>query len=298
MIQYLLVRYTVISGPSSEVLAKTIAKRLNANFLKSKVKIFPDGESKITINGIAKGKIVVVQSTYPPVDSNLIQALLLISKAKELSSEVYAIVPYMGYAKQDEKFLPGEIATMSVVASLFKAAGYTKLIVVDIHSTIGLNYFKIPRKNLSAVPLLAKYFKKINLKNPLVVSPDLFWAEKAKEFAKLLNTKSIALNKQRNRKTGKLVIKSAKPKIVNGQDMILLDDMVSTGGSIVKAIEFLKRENFGKIYVACTHAVLAGEAAKKIKDAGVSKIISTNSIPGKTNAVDISGIISDNIKNW
>jgi ribose-phosphate pyrophosphokinase len=242
--------------------------------------------------------MVVVQSTYPPVDSNLIHALSLIAKAKEMSTEVYAVIPYMGYAKQDEEFLSREIVTMSVVASLFKAVGATKLIVVDIHSTIGLNYFRIPRKNLSAVPLLAKYFQKINLKEPLVVSPDLFWAKKAKEFAKLLGTKSIALNKQRDRKTGKLIIKSARPKSLKGQDVILLDDMVSSGGSIIKAIKFLKREYCGKIYVACTHAVLAGDAAKKIRNAGVSKIVSTNSIPRKTNIVDISGIISNAIKNW
>lgn len=291
--------FTIIGGHSSEDLAKKIARRLKARYLKSELKVFPDGESKITIKGKPKhGSIVVVQSTYPPVDSNLIQALSLIAKARDMSSHVYAVIPYMGYAKQDEEFLPREIVTMSVVASLFKAAGATKLIVVDIHSTIGLNYFKIPRKNLSAVPLLAKYFEKINLKAPLVVSPDHFWAKKAKEFAKLLNAKSIALNKQRDRRTGSLIIKSARPKNIKGQDLILLDDMVSSGGSIIKAIKFLKRENYGRIYVACTHAVLAGDAAKKIKDAGVSKIISTNSIPGRTNAVDVSGMIADAIKNW
>ncbi len=295
----MLEEYAVIGGGSSENLAKKISKKLNAQFLKTELKVFPDGESKITIKGTTKAKkIIIVQSTYMPVDSNLIQALSLISKAKEASSEVIAVIPYMGYAKQDKKFLSGEIVTMSVVASLIESLGATKLIVVDMHSDTGLNYFKISRKNLSAVPLLAKYFQRIKLKEPLVVSPDLFLAKKASEFAKFLNAKSIALNKQRNKKTGKLIIKSSIPKNVKGQDMILLDDMVSTGESIVKAIEFLKRKNYKKIYVACTHAVLTSNAIKKIKDVGVSKIISTNSIPGKTNAVDISGIIADAIKSW
>jgi len=290
--------FTVIGGYASEDLAKRIAKRLGAKYIKTDLRTFPDGESKVTIRGNLKGIPIIVQSTASPVDSNLIQALSLISKAKKRSAQVYAIIPYMGYAKQDKEFLPGEIVTISVFADLFKAAGATRLIVIDIHSLIGLNYFKMPKKNVSAVPLLANYFKKIKLNYPLIVSPDLFWAKKATEFANILGAKSIALNKQRNRMTGKLVIKSSRPKIIKGQDVILLDDMVSSGGSIIKAIQFLKRKNFGKIYVACTHAVLSGDAERKLKKAGVFKIISTNAVCGKTNKVDVSGIIAEAIKNW
>ncbi len=290
-------KYVVVGGSSSENLAKKISKRLNAKFLKTELKIFPDGENKITIKGIKKAqKIIVVQSTHTPVDTNLVQALSIIYQVRKMSSEVYAIIPYMGYAKQDKEFLKGEIITISVIAKLFKAAGATKLIVVDIHSDKELKFFKIPTKNLSAVPLLAKYFEKIKLHQPLVVSPDLFWENRAKEFAKILNCSSIALNKQRNRKTGKIVIKSSKFPKVDFQDMILLDDMVSTGGSIVKAIEFLRKKNPGRIYVACTHAVLAGNAEKRLKQAGVHKIISTNSISGKYALVDLSYVISKTIQ--
>ncbi|NIS94796.1 MAG: ribose-phosphate diphosphokinase [Nitrosopumilaceae archaeon] len=290
-------KYTVIGGPTSENLAQKISKKLHAKFLKAELKIFPDGESKITVNGISKTeKIIIVQSTNPPVDTNLVHVLSLIYQARKMSSEVYAVIPYMGYAKQDKEFLKGEIITISVIAKLLKAAGATRLIVVDIHSDKELDFFKISSKNLSAVPLLAKYFKKIKLHQPLVVSPDLFWKNKAKEFAKELNCNSIALNKQRNRKTGKLIIKSSKLPKYDFQDVILLDDMVSTGGSIVKAIEFLKKKNLGKIYVACTHAVLAGNAEKRLKKAGVNKIVSTNTISGKYSLVDLSGIISEIIK--
>lgn len=292
-------KYVVLGGPASENLAKKISKKLHAKFLKAELKIFPDGESKITVKGISKAKkIIVVQSTHIPVDTNLVHAFSLICQARSMSSEVYAVIPYMGYAKQDKEFLKGEIITISVIAKLLKAVGATKLIVVDIHSNEELNFFKIPSENLSAVPLLANYFKKIKLRHPLIVSPDLFWKNKAKEFAKELNCHSIALNKQRNRKTGNLVIKPSKFSRTDFQDVILLDDMISTGDSIVKAIEFLKAKNLGKIYVACTHAVLAGNAEKKLKKAGVHKIVSTDSISGKYSLVDLSDIISEKIQAW
>lgn len=290
--------FTVIGGPNSDELARKLAKKLHAKFLKADLKVFPDGESKITIKGKMTGIVIVVQSTSPPVDSNLIQCLSIISRAKKYSDQVYAVVPYMGYAKQDKEFLPGEVVTMKVVASLFKAVGATRLVVVDMHSLVGLNYFKIPKKNLSAVKVLANYFKNIKLVRPLIVSPDLFWEDKAKEFSNYLGTNSIALNKQRDRKTGRLVIKSTLPENIKGRDVVLLDDMVSSGGSIIKAIKFLQRKNLGKIYVACTHAILSGNAEKKLKDAGVYKIISSNTVTSKTNKVDVSEIIAYSIKKW
>lgn len=289
----------MVGGSSSEELARKISKKLNAKFLKTTLKIFPDGESKIIIKGLTKAKkIIVVQSTHMPVDSNLIQAFSLIHQAREMSTKVYAVIPYMGYAKQDKEFLKGEIITISVIAKLFKAAGASKLIVIDIHSNGELDFFKIPSKNLSAVSLLANYFKKIKLHQPLVISPDLFWKNKAKEFATILNCKSIALNKQRNRKTGKLIIKSSKPHITDFQDVILLDDMVSTGGSIIKAIDFLGKKIRGNIYVVCTHAVFANDAEKKLKKAGVHKIISTNAISGKYAIVDLSEMITNTLQRW
>lgn len=291
--------YFVIGSPTSEGLAKKIAKKLQAKYLKTTLKVFPDGESKLTISeNITKGTVIVVSSTGPPVDSNIVQTLSLISKSREMSSKVIAVVPYMGYAKQDKEFLKGEIITISVIAKLFKAAGATRLIVIDFHSPNALSFFKMPTKNLSAIPLFAKYFKKYKLKNPLVVSPDMFWKSNAEKFAKCLNTTAIALNKQRDRKTGKLIIKSPLPKFSKGRDLIIFDDMVSSGGTILKAIQFLKKENFRKIYVVCTHPIFVGDSEKKLKKAGTTRIIGTNSIEGKFSKVDLSEIISKTIQNW
>jgi ribose-phosphate pyrophosphokinase len=286
----------LIAGNSSGDLAKKISKKLKANLVRSEVKVFPDGESKITLKGkISRNKTIIVQSIYPPVDSNLIQALSLISKAKDHSNEVVVVVPYLGYARQDREFLPGEIVTMKILGRLFKGAGASKIIVVDIHSKIGLKHFKIKSENISAISDLVKYFKKINLRNPLVVSPDQGGKERAKEFASEFDSEFIALKKQRDRKTGKVKIKTEGLDIV-GRDVILVDDMISTGGSIIKATEFLKKQKCKRVFVACTHALLMNNAEKKIRKAGVAKIISTNTIPGKTSIVDISSTIAKALK--
>ena len=284
---------SVISGKSSEELAKKLSKKLKANLVRSEVKIFPDGESKITLKGnLSKRKSIVVQSIYPPVDTNLVQALSLISKAKETSSEVIAVIPYMGYARQDREFLPGEIITMKVLAKLFKGVGASKIIAVDIHSVIGLKHFTIKSKNVTAIPDLVNYFKKLSLKNALVVSPDQGGKNRAKEFAKEFESKYIVLEKKRDKKTGKVQIKTKNSDTVVGRDLILVDDMISTGGSIIKATQFLKKQKCKRVYVACTHALLMNDAEKKIRKAGVTSIVSTNTIPGKTSVVDVSNTIA------
>ena len=291
--------YFVIGSPASKILARNIAKKIHGTYLKTTLKFFPDGENKLTVSGqISDGTIIVVSSTGPPVDSNIVQALSLISKAREISPNVIAVVPYMGYAKQDKEFLRGEIITISVIAKLFQAAGATRLIVADFHSPDALKFFKIPTKNISAIPLFVKHFKSYKLKDPLIVAPDLYWKSNAEELARCIGATSIALNKQRDKKTGRLSIKSSLPKLSKNRDLILFDDMVSSGGSILKAVLFLKRENFRRIYVACTHPVFIGDAEIKIKKSGVTEIIGTNSIEGKFAKIDLSGTIVNAIQNW
>jgi len=291
-----LVKFTVIGGNASKDLAKRIARRLKASYVDTKTRVFPDGESKITFGRIPKNSVIlVVQSTYPPVDTNLLQTLSIISQAKKISSKIYAIIPYMGYARQDKQFLSGEVVTMSIVTKMLEAAGAKKIIVVDIHSKTALNHFKIPKENVSAIPDLAKYFKKMKLKNALVVSPDMGGALRAKKFAGLLNTDFITLKKSRNRNTGKVRIQSSKVD-VSGRELILVDDIISTGGSVIKATQFLKRQKCKRVFVACTHGLFIGDAERKIKKAGASQIISTNTIPRDTSKVDVSGVIAESIR--
>ena len=286
-------KFTVIGGNTSRDLAKKLSRKLKANYVKTELRIFPDGESKITLSSKpTKGTIIVVQSTFPPVDSNLMHALSLVYKAKQSSNNVIAVIPYMGYARQDREFLPGEIITMEVIAKLFQAAGAKKILVVDMHSIIGLKKFKIQAKNISAVPELVKYFRKLRLKEPLVISPDQGGTERAKEFAKLFKSDYISLKKQRDRKTGKVKIMNSNLNSVRNRDLILVDDMISTGGSIIKSTEFLKKQKCKRVFVACTHALLMNDAERKIRKAGVTEIVSTNTISGKTGKVDVSRIIA------
>ncbi|MDA0756476.1 MAG: ribose-phosphate pyrophosphokinase [Crenarchaeota archaeon] len=289
-------KFTVVGGDSSPDLAKRIARKLKSPYIKTEKKIFPDGESKITINPIPKKNIViVVQSTNPPVDSNLLELLSIVSKVQKFSSKVYAVIPYMGYARQDREFLGGEIITISVVGKLLKAAGVKKILTVDIHSKLALKELKIPSENVSAMEVLVKHFKKMKMKDPLVVSPDLGGKERAEKFSNLLKTDFVALKKHRDRKTGKVNILSGKVNVKN-RDIILVDDIVSTGGSIMKATQFLKKQKCRRVFVACTHALLINDAAKKIKNAGVTQIISTNTIPGESAKVDVSKVISDALR--
>lgn len=289
----LLSNVTVIGGNASGDLARRLARKLKAGFVGSNLRVFPDGEGKVTLLGKPKsGKIIVVNSTYPPVDSNLVYTLALISKASEYSNQITAVIPYLGYARQDREFLAGEVVTLSVIADLLKAAGASKMIVVDIHSQMGMRHFKIPIRNVSAIEELARYFKKMHLKDPLVVSPDSGGAKRAEIFAGFYGTKYIALKKQRDRRNGKVRIITSELDDVRGRDLILVDDMISTGGSIVKATEFLKKQKCRRVFVACTHALLIGDAERKIRKAGVTQIVSTNTIPGKTAAVDVAGIIA------
>ena len=292
----MLVKFAVIAGSASKDLGKRIARRLKAPYVEAKTRVFPDGESKITFGRIPKNSVIlVVQSTYPPVDTNLLQALSIISQARKVSSKIYAIIPYMGYARQDKQFLTGEVVTMSIVARMLRAAGAKKVVVVDIHSKTALNHFKIPKENVSAIPELAKYFKKMKLKNALVVSPDMGGSLRAKKFAGLLNIGFITLKKSRNRNTGKVLIQSSKVNVC-GKDLILVDDIISTGGSIIKATQFLKRQKCKRVFVACTHGLFVDGAEKKIRKAGVSRIISTNTIPRNTSKVDVSGVIVESIR--
>ena len=288
-----MVKFTVIGGDSSEDLARKIARSLKAPYVKTENRVFPDGESKITIKKIPRNHIIlVVQSTYPPVDTNLLHLLSVISKARKYSSKIYAIIPYMGYARQDREFLEGEVISISVIGKLLRAVGTRKIITVDIHSNIALRELKIPSENIMAITEFVKYFKKKKLKNPLIVSPDLGGKQRAIKFANLMGIESIALKKHRDRKTGAVNIVTSKVD-VKERDLILVDDMISTGGSIIRSTQFLKKQKCKRVFVACTHALLVNNAENRIKKAGVTEIISTNTIPKKTSKVNVAKIIAD-----
>jgi len=289
----------IIAGPSSLDLGTSIAKHLEAELVPVDLKIFPDGESKIKVRKVEKDYCIIVQSTYPPTDRHLLQALMMIKRCSEDgSANVWAIMPYMAYSRQDREFLDGEVVSTALVAKLLETVGTKRLITVDIHSPASLSYFMIDTQNISAVGLLAEYAaSKIKLNAPIVVSPDLGGAKRAVEFARILGTDMVALTKSRDKETAQVFIeeKELNSNVV-GRDLILLDDMISTGESIVEACRFLSRYSPNKIYAMCTHALLIGDAMTRIRAAGVEEIISTNSIPGVNAKVDLAQLISAQLK--
>lgn len=287
----------VLAGPASKDLAKNVANILNAELIDVELRIFPDGESKIKINGELSNKfVVVVQSTYPPVDTHMMQTLLMISKANKMDANVCAVIPYLAYARQDKEFVKGEAISMELIGSLFNSSGAKNIITVDIHSEIALSQFTIPAYNVSCIPLLANYFKSQKLTKPVVASPDLGGSARAEEFAKIIGSIAISLPKSRDRTTGEVSIEESKLSAdVKGRDVILVDDIISTGGSIVKATEVLTKLGCGKVYATCAHALLVNNALDKIRSAGVSEVVGTNTVPSIVSKVDVAPTICDQI---
>lgn len=289
----------VIAGPASVDLARSISHNLNVKIIEPELKIFFDGESKLRIPSVNNKDCIIVQSLYPPPDRHIIQLLMIIHKCKkDHASKITVIIPYMAYARQDKAFLDGEIISIAVLAQLIENFGVDEVITVDIHQEVSLSYFSTKIKNISAIPLLADYIKNnVTLEKSFIISPDAGGIKRAEKFAQLLELPILCLKKKRDRKTGFVSIDENIGMKVDGMNAILIDDMISTGGSIVKACEVLKKQKIGNIIVFCTHAILVDNAFDKIINSGVKEIISTNSIPSICSKVDLSRILSDALVN-
>ena len=290
---------SIIAGPSSTDLATRIARDLDAELIPVDVRIFTDGESKIKMGKSEKKCCIIVQSTYPPTDRHLLQALMMIKNCTDCKAvNVYTVIPYMAYARQDKVFLEGEVISVALVAKLLEAVGTKQVITVDIHSSLALSHFTINVHNISSIPILADYAaNQMKLTKPIVVSPDSGGIARAREFAKILKVDLMALKKSRNRDTGEVHIDERLDSSIMDRDVLLIDDMISSGDSIVNACRALKKNECGKVYALCTHALLVGNAIQRIKAAGIEDIIATNSIPTEFAKVDLSQIISENLRN-
>jgi ribose-phosphate pyrophosphokinase len=278
---------TVVAGPGSFDLANNVAKKLHAELVVASLRIFSDGESNIRLGRIGKN-CIIVQSTHPPADRRLMQLLMMAKKCKDDGAqEICAVVPYLAYARQDRAFLEGEVVSIGLVAKLFETMGLNHIITVDIHSQLAMSYFQ-SIENVSSVRLLAEYASNMKLRNPIAVSPDVGGSSRAKEFARHLNIDCISLKKFRHRITGEVTIEESIDVDVSKRDVILIDDIISSGSSIIKAAETLRKLGADNIYAMCAHAILIQDAAEKIKSAGVRDIISTNSVPGEYSKVELS----------
>jgi ribose-phosphate pyrophosphokinase len=286
----------IVAGPASKELAYNLAKVKGTKYIDVDVKRFPDGEVKITIPEVEyleEKDIILVQSTHPPVNEHLIQLLFILGKIKKHAKSIILVTPYLAYARQDREFLKGESVSINHISSILDLFNILRFITIDIHSRLALSYIK-NSINLTAIPLLANRFK--GLDNVIVISPDLGGRERAEHFASIINKDVIALPKFRDRVSGEVKIEKDINILdkLNGKDAIIIDDMISTGNSIVESVNLIK-DRCNDIYVTCTHALLLDNAYEKIINSGVKEVISSNTIPNITSKVDVTEIIKDAI---
>ena len=286
----------IISDNRNSSLAKNISSNLNVPYENAELRVFADGESKIRLDSVARRNCIIIHSTYPPTDQHLMQLFMFIYKCKQDgASDICVVNPYLAYSRQDKVFVDGEIVTVNLIGQILASLGTTKLVTIDTHSPESLHY-TFETVDLSAIPSLANYVKKnITLNKPIVISPDEGGVHRAKKFAGAIEIEidMLSLIKTRDRFTGDVSISLSEQQPLENRDALIVDDKISTGNSIIKATEILKKNHIGNVYVLCTHALLLDDAKEKLLKAGVKEVISTNSIPNEFAKVDLSSVISN-----
>ncbi len=288
----------IVPGPSSKELGHKIAQLLNEEIISIEQKVFPDGENYLRFTGEVEGEeVIVVQTMGPPQNTSLIQLLFMLRTLKELGAKkTIAIVPYFAYARQDERYRPGEVVSAKIVIDLLEKVGADKFITFDIHNLKLLKYFKIEAINLTAMPLIGEFFSKFKLRKPFVLAPDQENPKRAEIVAKILGCDYSWLDKFRDRVTGEIESKIHEDFDVSDKDVIIVDDIISTGKTIVNAIEILKRKGAKDIYVGCTHPVLAPGALERITKAGAKVIVATDSISSNISKISLAPLIAGYVK--
>lgn len=287
----------IVPGPTSVNLGSKISNLLEIKVAPVEFKFFPDGESYIRFTEDISGEdVVIVQSTGPPQDTSLIQLLLMIDAAKDLEARsIVAIVPYLAYARQDKRFRPGEAISIRAVIELLETAGIDRFITVNIHNPEVMDEFVVPAESLSAIPQLAKYFKDKDLTGAFSLAPDKGAVEIVKEADKILNGGYGWLEKERNIVTGEVTIEE-KEFNVKDKNVIIFDDIISTGGTVSSAAEILKKQGAKKVYAACVHPLLVGDARERILTSGVDEIVGTDCISSSFSVVSVAPLIAEALK--
>lgn len=274
-------RLKLFSGNSNISLAKEISSYLGISLGKATVSTFSDGEIFVKIDENVRGSdTFVVQSSSEPVNTNIMELLILIDALKRASArEITAVIPYYGYSRQDRKDQPRVPITAKLVADLVAVAGAHRVLTIDLHAGQIQGFFNIPVDHLYASPVLLDYFKKKDFHDLIIVSPDAGGVERARAFAKRMNVGLAIIDKRREGPN--------RTKIMNiigdvaQRDILILDDMIDTAGTISQAAAAIKKKGANRIYASCTHAVLSGPAMKRLNDAPIEEVIVTNTVPPK-----------------
>jgi len=269
----------IIAGNSNLGIAKEISNKLGIPLLDSIISRFSDGEIRVQINESVRGNhVFVVQSTNPPAE-NLLEMIFLIDALRRASADmITAVLPYYGYARQDKKDAPRVPITARVVANLLTAAGISRVMVMELHAEQIQGFFNVPVDHLYSTPVFVEFLKKrIDLDNTVVVSPDAGRVNRARSFAKRLNNLPIAIIDKRRSTPNQSDVMHVVGE-VEGKNVLMVDDIIDTAGTITKAAHALKFNGAKQIIAAVTHGLLSGDAIAKLKESPIEKLYITNSV--------------------
>ncbi|MDD7514507.1 MAG: ribose-phosphate pyrophosphokinase [Campylobacter lanienae] len=273
--------YKIFSGTANVEFSKMVAKYLGIPLSEASIKRFSDGEISVQIGESVRGKdVFIIQPTCAPANINLMELLILTDALKRSSaSSITAVVPYFGYARQDRKAAPRVPITAKLVANMMQTAGIDRVVTMDLHAGQIQGFFDIPVDNLYGTIVFLDYVKNKNLKNPIVASPDVGGVARARTLAKSLDLDMVIVDKRREKANESEVMNIIGD--VNGKDVILIDDMIDTAGTIVKAAEVLKKNGATSVMAFCTHPVLSGPAYDRINSGVLDELVTTDTIPLK-----------------
>jgi len=290
----------VFSGTKSKYIAEEICKELGVELGKMNITHFADGEFEVSFEESIRGcEVYLVQSTFPNTD-NLMELLLMIDAAKRASAKsTIAVIPYFGWARQDRKDKPRVSIAAKLVSDLLMAAGVDRVITMDLHADQIQGFFNVPVDHLYASSVFIPYIKSLNLENLVIATPDVGGAKRANSYAKYLDVPLVLCHKQRAK--ANVVAKMTVIGDVKDKNVILIDDMVDTAGTITKAAELMLSEGARSVRALCSHAIMSDPATERVNNSGLVEIIFTNSIPytkdcKKCTIISIARLFADTIR--
>lgn len=269
----------IFSGNAHKALAQDIAKELGVPIGSAEVGRFSDGEISVNISETVRGvDAFIIQPTSSPVNGNIMELLIMIDAFKRASAgRITAVIPYYGYARQDRKAKARDPITAKLVANLITAAGADRVLTMDLHAAQIQGYFDIPLDHLLGVPILAQYFKKKNIEDLVVVSPDLGSVTRARSFAEILNAPLAIIDKRRPKANVSEVMNIIGD--IEGKNVIIIDDMIDTAGTLTNGAEALKKFGAKEVYACCTHPVLSGPAIERLEKSCLKEVVVLDTIP-------------------
>jgi ribose-phosphate pyrophosphokinase len=270
--------YKVFAGTKGEALAQRICEHLGCQLGKVKFDRFSDGEFAVSFEESVRGQSVYLVQTTCPTSDNLMELLLMIDAAKRASAyKVIAVIPYYGWARQDRKDKPRVSIGAKLVADLLSVAGVNRVITMDLHADQIQGFFDVPVDHLYASGVIMPYLKQLNLEDLVIASPDVGGSKRANTYAKFLGCPLVLCNKTRAR--ANVVATMQIIGDVEGKNVVIIDDMVDTAGTITKAADLMK-ENGAKTVRACaSHCVMSGPASDRVQESALEEIVFTDSIP-------------------